>query len=206
MTAKLASALVLLVLAAPAAVSARTQTIGSDLEARASRSQSAPVDSVYWNTRLPGRRVRVPRRGQVRQVRIKGRIPVKGSAPPNVAMLAQVLRPRRGGRTQVISTSAPIPPPFGGRRDRITTFRPFSQCARKGDYVALATSGGFGPAYPDGAVFAMFARAPGAAFTSFTGAGMDMNGNVFRGTAHPGRELLMQVRIGSGRSAPNCSS
>lgn len=41
-------------------------TIGSDLEAKADKTRSAPVDSAYWNTRIAGgRRVRAPRKGEI---------------------------------------------------------------------------------------------------------------------------------------------
>lgn len=192
---------VLLATAAPA--QARVLTIGSDLKATVRGFESAPVDSVYWNTKLAGHRaVRLPARGQVKTVRIKGRINPTGAAPPDVVMHIQVLRRVAGGRMKAVITSGDIPLPFGGRTDRVTTFHPYYMCARKGDFVALSTSGGYGVnGYKDGAQFAMFADVAGSAFSSFTGAGKDLNGAIFRGRPHDGRELLLQAKIATGGDA-----
>lgn len=196
---------IVVVLAALAAApaQARVITIGSSLTAAARGFESAPVDSVYWNTKLAGHRaVRLPARGQVKTVRLKGRINPTGAAPPDVVMHIQVLRRVAGGRMKAIITSGEIPLPFGGRADRITTFHPYYMCARKGDFLALSTSGGYGVnGYKDGAQFAMFADVSGSAFSSFTGAGKDLNGAVFSGRPHAGRELLLQARIATGGDA-----
>ena len=39
----------------------------------------------------------------------------------------------------------------------------------------------------------------------FTGAGQDMNGSVFRGRTHRRKELLMQLKIATGKAAGVCS-
>lgn len=184
-------------------------TIGSNLKAKANKTQSAPVDSAYWNTRLKAGRVKAPRKGEVSIVRLKGRITPKGEAPPDVVMHVQVLRPIGRGRVQAIVTSGDLTLPFGGDPQRISTYdlqtMPARVCVRRGDYVALSTSGGFGASYPGGAPFRMFARRPGSAFKGFTGAGKDGDGDVFRGRARKGSELLMQIKIATGKSArPTC--
>jgi hypothetical protein len=191
----------LLVLAAPA--HARRVTIGSNLKAKPTRYESAPVDSAYWNTKLAGRRrVKVPARGELRVIRVKGRVNPSGSAPPNVVMLGQILRPVGGGQVRVVATTHPLTLPYGGRAGRVTTYR-FGQyiCVQRGDFIGLATSGGYGEEYPDGAQFAMFASVQGSAFDAFSGAGQDMNGSVFSGRTHRNRELLLQARIDVGRSS-----
>jgi hypothetical protein len=191
----------LLALAAPA--HAKRVTIGSNLKAKPTRYESAPVDSAYWNTDLAGRRhVKVPARGEMRVIRIKGRVNASGSAPPNVVMLGQILRPVGGGKVRVVATTHPLTLPYGGRAGRVTTYR-FGQyiCVQRGDYIGLATSGGYGAEYPDGAQFAMFASVEGSAFDAFTGAGQDMNGSVFSGRTHRNRELLLQAKIDTGKSS-----
>jgi hypothetical protein len=51
----------------------------------------------------------------------------------------------------------------------------------------------------------MFGAVEGSAFAGFTGAGKDMNGDVFRGRTRTDRELLLQADIAIGRSArPFC--
>jgi hypothetical protein len=200
------------VLAAAAPAHAGKVTIGSNLAAGARHFESAPVDSVYWNTRLAShRKVRSPKRGEVSIVRLKGRVkrPSAGAPPPNVVLHVQVLRPMRDGRVKVIVTSGDLRLPFGGARDRITTYRlqrmPARVCVRKGDYVAMSTSGGFGADYPDGAQFQMFGAVPGSAYAAFTGQGEDMDGDVLRGRQHADRELLMQTKIATGADArPSC--
>ena len=200
----------LLVAAAPAV--AGSVTFGSDLSTAAKRFESSPVDSAYWNTRLSsGRRVRSPAKGEVSIVRLKGRInrPSPSAERPNVVLHIQVLRPVKGGRVKVMVTSGDLKLPFGGARDRISTYRlqsmPARMCIRRGDYVALSTSGGFGNAYPDGAQFQMFGAVPGSAYAAFTGAGQDMDGDVFRGAERADRELLMQTKIATGGDArPSC--
>ena len=200
----------LLSLAAVAPARAGHVTIGSNLSAPAARYESAPVDSVYWNTELAGRaRVRAPRRGEVSTVRLKGRINKTGDARPNVVMHIQVLRPAAGGKVRAVLTSGDLKLPVGGRPNRITTYKlqsmPARICVRRGDYVALSTSGGFGDGYPNGAQFAMFGSVDGSAFDSFTGAGQDMDGDVFAGHTHANRELLLQARIATGKAArPTC--
>jgi hypothetical protein len=184
-------------------------SIGSSLTAPATIFQSAPVDSVYWGTKLAdGSRVRSPVRGEVKTVRLKGRINRSQTTAgrPDVVMHFQVLRRvRHSGKVKAIVTSTNMRLPFGGRANRTTTYdltkMSYPLCVRKGDYVALSTSGGFGDGYPDGAQFQMFGAVPGSAFAGFTGAGKDMDGDVFKGRAHPDQELLLQADIAIGNSA-----
>jgi len=202
----------LLLMLAWAPAHARTVTIGSDLTAEAATFQSAPVDSAYWNTKLAsGGRVTSPVRGEVSRVRLKGRInrSTLTRKRPDVVMHFQVLRPVRGGQVEAIVTTGNLKLPFGGGRNRLTTFNlqsmPARICVRRGDHVALSTSGGFGPGYPDGAGFQMFGPVAGSAFRAFTGAGKDMDGDVFRGAERSDQELLLQATIATGRDArPFC--
>jgi hypothetical protein len=88
----------------------------------------------------------------------------------------------------------------------VTTFHPANLCVGKGDYVAFNDEGGFSPAgFPTGVGYEVFARAAGAATSSFTSGGGAGNGAHLRGSAHAGLELLMQMQLGTGRNAsPLC--
>lgn len=178
-------------------------TIGSSLKAKASRRQATPVDAVYWNTKLAsGRRVRSPVRGQVVRMRLKGRVVPQG-ARPNVVMNLQTLRPNGTAVPDPVLTAGPFDFPYGGRRNRITTYdvAPRGMCVEKGQYLGLATSGGFGPDYPNGAEFAMFAARKGSVFGQYTTPQPD---NAYGFREHRGGELLMQIRIATGKRAGFC--
>ena len=200
---------VVLLLAAAGPARAGTEVIGSDLQADASVKRSAPVDSVYWNAKLAKGRVKSPVKGEVGTVIIKGRINPTGPKPPDVVMHVQVLHPVGGGRVKVTATSGDLTLPFGGDKNRLSAYdlqkMPARICVKKGDFVALSTSGGFGAGYEDGAEFAMFGSVAGSTVDAVTGAGRDMDGDVFKGHARAGRELLLQARIRTGKDArPTC--
>lgn len=204
-----AAALLTLVLAVPA--SAGQRTIGSNLKASPGAPRSTPVDAVYWNTALAaGAGVKVPAKGELSVVKLKGRVKRSGGVAPPVALFAQVLRPRADGSVEVVTTSGPLKLPVGGKRGRITKYRlqrePARVCVQKGDYVALASNGGFEPAnYPNGVPLQFFTKVPGSAFDFFSEAGGDMNGDVFTGAPQADRELLMRTRIATGSDArPFC--
>lgn len=209
---RLSLAFILPVSLAVAPAHAGQVRIGSDLRARATLLESAPVDSVYWNTRLASAgRVTSPAGGEVSVVRLKGRIDRSktSGARPQVVMHVQVLRPQPGGRVRAIVTSGNLKLPFGGSPDRITAYKlqrmPARICVRPGDFVALSTSGGFGTGFPGGAGFRTFAAEPGSAFAGFTAAGKDMDGDVFAGRERADRELLLRATIATGRDArPSC--
>ncbi len=205
---RLLVAILLLNVAVPAA-DAGTKVIGSDLEADAGAKRSAPVDSVYWNTKLASGRVKSPVKGEVGEVIIKGRINPTGPQPPDVVMHVQVLHPVGGGKVKVTVTSGNLTLPFGGDKNRLSAYdlqaMPARICVKKGDYVALSTSGGFGTGYEHGAEFQMFGNVAGSAVKSVTGAGRDMDGDVVKGHARQGKELLLQARIKTGKDArPTC--
>lgn len=205
------AAVLLLVLAAPA--SAGHRVIGSNLKASPAAPLSTPVDAAYWNTRLAGgARVKSPVKGELSVVKLKGRVKRSGGAAPPAlfALYVQVLRPRGDGSVEVVTTSGPLKLPVGGKRNRVTKYRlqrePARVCVQKGDYVALASNGGFEPTnYPDGVPLQFFGAVAGSTLSTFTGAGQDMNGDVFTGRPRAGRELLMRTRIATGSDArPFC--
>lgn len=228
------AALVLL-LAAPAAARAGAVTIGSDLSARATLTQSHPRDWAAWPTAFAtgGGGIVSPVTGEVSTVQFKGTV-LKApgySSYPEFQFLVVVLRPQPDGSNKLMLATNPLPHPFGGDDQQVTTFDLQADdpriCVAPGDIVALATSGGFGttdPAfggfpdgyYEDGYPVQMFARVPDSSVSVFeqgtTNDGTD-DGNGFqvgdteRGTPRPGQELLMRATIGTGDDArPFCRS
>ncbi len=228
--------LLLLVPALLAATAAEAQaasvTLGPDLASAppASIAVSDPNDWGAWNTTLASQLlVQSPVQGEVNVVRLKGRVNPSAatSRAPDVVMHAQVLRPNPDGSVTVPAggTSRNLPLPFGGDPQQISTFTR-SQidmpdgtdgkggsrlCIQKGDYIALATSGGYGGpmngypegSYPDGAQFQMFASVAGSAanvFLSGKGQG-NGDGTTFTGPRGDGAQLLLQATIGTGPDA-----
>jgi hypothetical protein len=206
LTALLAASLALL--AWPAAGHAAKTTFGSDLKAPAEVAETHGADAVFWGTNLPGdRAVRVPRKGQVTRVRLKGTALRPAGAPPPVTLMHfQILRPVGRGRVKVMLTSAGFRVPVGGDRNRVTSYRPVNLCARRGDYVAFNNVGGFQPPhYPNGTPFRVFSGVTGSTTGFYTRGDGTNNGAVFRGSAKRGRELLMQMVLTTGRSvSPPC--
>lgn len=200
MTRPLLTFLLVLVAATPAA--AGTVTIGSDLSAEATVAIGHPNDWGAWNTALAGdRQVKVPVKGEVGTVRLKGSAAARGR---DVVMHVQVVRPQGDGSVKAITTSADLPLPDGG----VTTYdlQSFDArlCVEPGDYVALTTSGGGGA---DGVPFEVFGRSAGSAADVFLGdrGGANGDGQVFSGRTRDGLELLMQTEIDTGADArPFC--
>ena len=154
---------------------------------------------------------------------------------PEFNLIVTVLRPQADGSIKMTVASEDLwarpDRPFGVPADTITTYdlQDFSSttqsrlCVQPGDYVALNTSGGFGntdPAfggfpddyYVDGYPVQMFGRVAGSSTSVFKqpasghddGNGFQV-GDVERGTAQPGRELLMRVTLGTGREDSRAS-
>jgi hypothetical protein len=160
---------------AAAAQAAKTITWGSSLATPPTRSLSAPVDAAYWQ------QATAPKAGQILTVTLWGRVL---SGQPTI--LFQDLRPLGGGKLRVMSTTQPFK--LSGTSAK-RAFRPINFFVSKGDHVGLATIGG---------TYQVFAAAPKATTEGFVGAGGDMNGSQFGGTAHHGIELLQRMteRVG----------
>jgi hypothetical protein len=172
-SAALAPLALTLGLALPATASALRW--GSTLKAKPTQTVTAPVDAAYWAKSVPGGSAVAPRSGQVTLVKVRGKV-VSGEA----TILFQDLRPA-GGELRVISTTQPFQLP---RSNGIYSFKPINFFIQKGDHVGLATIGGS---------YEVLASVPGASTDGFVGAGKDMNGESFTGSARPGTELLLQV-------------
>lgn len=214
-----------LLAATAAQAPAASVTIGPDLATAppASITVSDPNDWGAWNTTLPSPGlVQSPVQGEVNVVKLKGQINPSTATDraPDVVMHAQVLRPNADGSVTVPGggTSRDLPLPFGGDPQRINTYMRSEidmpdgadgkggsrLCIRKGDYIALATSGGYGPGtYPSGAEFQMFGQAAGSAADVFLSgkAFGNADGTTFTGTRADGTVLLLQAVIGTGPDA-----
>jgi hypothetical protein len=208
MTARLpALALAATLLAAPAAADAKIRTFGSSLKAKASVAKAKPSDTAYWH-KSASRGAKAPASGQVLSVRIKGkalsdRVPGDGRRGGETTFFLQSLAPRGGGQVQVRLTSAPFElPNRSAGSQTITTYRPENLCIAKGETVGFNTVGGYWPeGYPKGTPLKIFAKRKRSKYRWHNAAGGVGNGAQFSGSTTRGRELLMQVRLGTGGDA-----
>ncbi len=193
----------------PVSAHAGYRNLGSDLTLPADVTEARQADTAYWPTRLHGRGgTRVPVNGQVLEVRIKGiarSSPRRGVPGGETMFHVQALQPLRRGRMKVRLTSQAFFLPTTGDPQQITTFRPANLCVRARQRVAFNTVGGWdgipdgsGP-YPQGTPLQIFGASPRAQVAEYTRADGTNNGDVLRGRRRGGRELLMQVKLATGR-------
>lgn len=199
-------AVVALALVAVFAASAGAKRIqfGSKLTAVANRSEARGSDTVFWSTDLPGkRRFRVPKKGKILLVRVKG-IALRNGKKPNSTFHVQVLHPAHG-KVRVKLTSGDFQLPSSGDPQQVNTYYPVNLCVKKRDFVGFNELGGYDPPkYPNGTPFQIFSSSAGAATKLFQGP--SGNGAQFKGSRHKGEELLMQVVVGTGKDAAPCPS
>ena len=184
---------------------AKRIAFGSNLKAPATRSEAHPVDSVFWAKKLQSHgRVRVPRRGRIATIKIKGTA-VRHTSQPNTLISFKVLHPRKHGRVHVRLTSNSYHLPVGGDPNRVTTYHPVNLCARKGDYVAFADVGGYQRShYPHGTPFQIFSSVSGSTTNFYSKRNGTNNGATFKGHRHRGEELLMRMVVVTGAAAGVC--
>ena len=194
------------VVAVPSAAEAGTVKFGSTLTAPANKTETHPVDSVFWAQKLPGgARVRAPERGKVATIKLKGTVVKKGGTTPVTLFHFQILHPRPDGTVKVTVTSGGFHVPVGGDPNRITTYHPINLCAKQGDYVAFNDVGGYKPpSYPNGTPFRIFSSVANATTNFFSKAGATNNNAVFKGKQHVGEELLMRMVLQTGQDAGYC--
>ena len=155
-------------------------------------------DAEFWNTslgsaRLPSVRstVGAPRNGLITAIRLK-----TGNDSRSVKIRISVIR-RAGGGYRVVTTSTPhwnLPAHSPGVHTFSTRGLQFRMPLQKGDLVALDTPG----VKPRASVW--FGAVPGATVQSYAAHGATQNeGAHWRGTAHGGFELLLQVVEQPGR-------
>ncbi|MEA2124807.1 MAG: hypothetical protein QOI80_1589 [Solirubrobacteraceae bacterium] len=211
-----------LVLAAPA--QAGKVTIGSDLTGQVNETQSHPRDWAAWGNEPSGSAIVAPVQGEVAIAQFKGTVlkPDNDAAYngqyPSFAFRVVVLRPQSDGTKKLMVATQPLPFPFGGDDQRVTTFDlqqyPAKICVVPGDIVALDTNGGFGHhsgggAFPDdffaeGYPVRMFSDSP-LSYGLFKQAPADDGtfqvGTSVRSTNVAGQELLMRATIGTAADA-----
>jgi hypothetical protein len=206
MARRLAPVLAIAALAAmPATAQAKSVVFGSALTAPADRIEAHGADSVFWSTSLPGgHKFRVPVKGRVATVKIKGTAVRQGGQDPNTLFHLQVLHPAHK-RVRVVLTSGGFNIPVGGNPNRITIYHPINLCAKKRDFVAFNDIGGYAPpAYPQGTPFQIFSSVPGATTAFYSSSNGTNNGAKFKGAPHKGEELLMQMTVVTGKPAGIC--
>ena len=205
----------------PADGTAATLTFGSTLSAPANRIEARQADTVYFNADLPGAtRTRVPADGQITGIRVKGIAPrhadlrPPGSPPPapfagSPLFHVQVLARRRDGTHRVKTTSSDFLLPTEGDPQQVSSFTSgYRLCVRRGDVVAFNSIGGWdgivdqtGP-YPAGTPLQIFATGVGGAvLRTYTANEGTKDGATIRSRPVARQELLMQLRLGTGRDA-----
>ena len=196
-------------LAVPAAQAGK-RTYGSNLRAAASISEAHQADSAFWPVAIRGRRAGAPGTGQILRIRLKGmaRRDPGGPAPLNEVHF-QHLVPKGQGRMFVAQTTAPFYVPYTGRRNQITEFVPENLCVSKGDTIDFNDEGGWGgpssPFYRSGVPFRVFGAVPRSSIARFTKDRGTNNGDTLRAKVTHGRELLMQLVLGTGKNvSPAC--
>lgn len=198
--------------------------MGSDLKADATLFANNGEDWAAWNTAIgtPGALAQSPVQGEINSVRLKGFMRLEGRAqkPPDVLMHVIVLRPQGDGTVALagqkdgtgVSANLDLPlvqdPTHITSYDREQLSGTGRLCVQKGDYIALAPTGGFGgnaaenpeQIYVYGAQFQVFARSPGSSSDYFERHGA-FDFSAFRGKANDGQELLMNATIGTRENA-----
>ena len=199
------AALTAALIAVPAA-EAKHIPFGSNLKAEANHAIARPVDTAFWGTKLPGgRRVKVPAKGKVFKIKVKGHAVKKGNKKPVTLFHFQILHPIGDGKVRVSLTSGNFFLPYGGDPQQVNTYYPVNLCAKKGDYVAFSDVGGYQqPDYGKGTPFRIFSNVPAATTNVFTGSGQNNNGDSFKGKPHEGLELLMRMSLGTGDDSGIC--
>jgi hypothetical protein len=165
-------------------------TFGSDLAAPANIVEARQADTAYWQTSFAdGRNPLSPATGQITSFKIKGIAlanPMAGVPGGETLFHLQALRRRDDGTFDVL------------------------RCIATGDVLALNTVGGWDgvigdvrrPAlYPNGTPLQIFSRIAGANVSHFMGADQTNNGDVLTASPLDGRELLIQVTVGTGPNA-----
>ena len=199
----------LVAIAFPSAAAASKFVWGSTLQAPANRSEAHPMSSAFWHSALPGgARVRVPAKGRVSTLKVKGTAIKQGSTEPVTLFHFQILHPTGDGRLRVSLTSGNFHVPVGGDPNRVTTYHPINLCAKKNDFVAFSDVGGYKPGtYPNGTPFKIFSNVAGAKTGFYTQPGGINNTNTFTPKPrHVGEELLMRITLLGGDEAGYCQN
>ncbi len=213
----LPAALLLTFAAAPASAQADRTTIGSDLKADATIAASDPNDIAFW----PGSGgadlgIEVPVRGEAIAFRLKGgtvqtkseRARAEAFDPDYDLMHFQVLHPQGDGTFQATSTSEDYVAPVIGVNASKDTVKEWLAdtsrlCVEPGDRISLSEVGGYVPyIFGNGLRYQTFGQVGSATTNEFRAGGMIAEDRTaLEPTPVRGRELLLQVVIGSGQDA-----
>ena len=206
----------------PAAASADQVTFGSSLAGTPAVSEDHQSDSLFFNT-SEGNGNASPITGQILEIRVKGTIVPQAGRSNNSMWHSQVLSPQAGGLFHVDSSSQDLFFPVGVPADTVSRFVPSTQCIGQGQYVDFNDVGGWdgNAAQPTGTIYQIFQNRAGSSYDWYerdngTNIGTTFNPNrrVFnRADGSPmseqyegprtGKELMMQVVVGSGWDASN---
>jgi hypothetical protein len=174
------------------------------------------ADTALWNVTVAGHSAGAPASGQAVKMRLEGcAVPAADGAPPLTQIHFQVLSPTAGGGVKVALSSGAYDVPVCGRNGAsgatVTSYEPVNMCVNQGDYVAFNDEGGFVEhSYQSGVPFRVLGSGGRSAFDSFIRGGGTNNGALFSPTdtssmdgfaANQGKELMMQVTLGTGPDA-----
>ena len=177
-------------LAAPATARADSILFGSDLSSEANAVESHAADTVYWDGTAAAAS---PVDGQLRYVTIRGGV-MPGGGLGYIRFV--VLRPAADGSVRVVavdSRTSGLPITTDPRHRVPHKGFNWELCLRRGDHLGVWKIG-------HGDV-RIFAEVPGSVTSWYENAAGIAAGNVFTGTPSAGRELLMEVRVNTGRDA-----
>ncbi|MCW2968703.1 MAG: hypothetical protein JWM71_2475 [Solirubrobacteraceae bacterium] len=187
------------VLFAAAPAHAAQITLGSDLSAPATITETHGTDTAFWPITVAGQSFTIPEDGQVLSVKVKGAVlKQQGAADPATLIHIQSLEPAAtdGSRQVYLSSQGfdmPIAQPGASTAaiNQVTTFTPENLCVHKDGAVAFNDIGGFryggsldAPIdpdvthYPNGAPFQIFAAVPSSTTARFSANDQTKNGDV----------------------------
>jgi hypothetical protein len=175
------------------------------------------TDSALWNVgQLESGDASAPATGQATKVSLEGcAVAAPGGPAPLTQIHFQDISPLPGGGATVNLTSQPFDIPVCGQNgtsgSTVTTYEPINLCVSAGDYVTFNDEGGFVPgSYPFGVPYKVMGSAVGATMDSFLKSEATGNGAVLSPSdlapdegfaVNHGRELLLQVTLGTGPDA-----
>jgi hypothetical protein len=179
------------------------------------------ADTAIWNTSLANGTPRMSATGQVVKVRLEGCAKEAENGPvPLSEIHFQDLSPLPGGGAKVNISSQGFNIPICGRDgaggSTVMTYDPTNLCVSAGDYVSFNDNGGYVPnIYRAGVAYQVLGAVPGSTSNSFlrnngTGNGSTLSSSDLSANdgfaVNDGRELMMQVVLGTGSDATHICS
>jgi hypothetical protein len=174
------------------------------------------ADTALWNVTVGGHSASAAAGGQAVRIRLEGCAQASSGGPPPLTQIHfQVLSPTPGGGVKVALTSAAFDIPIcghgGASGTTVSAYEPVNLCVSQGDYVAFNDEGGFVEhSYQSGVPYKVLGAVGSSGFNSFIRGGGTNNGDLFSPAdasnmdgfaANQGKELMMQVTLGTGPDA-----